>query len=281
MESRLRKPRQMRFAAIAETRIVARWMVLARHDPLCTKHPWRPMMMHRKSTLDLLPCHSSSGFTTTTSWCETINTETSQRWQSMCGRWRTARWGTQWSGRSTGESPPTATQVRSVTCAQRRSSPSSEQTRASRWTSALSLSQNAGTKTSTTCASSYHRRQHCIHSTLVSVLNLFVGVLCGHLPFMFPVFLLRFSQTYGFWDVCQGSEPFFPTVFFNTCPDVLSFPWRLGGSVQLFDLRFSPFSAFIGVFQHVRPAGFLRASSVIVFCHCLLPWFYSYFYSYY
>ena len=44
----------------------------------------------------------------------------------------------------------------------------------------------------------YHRRRYCRHSTLVSVLNLFVGVLCGYPPFMFPVFLLRFSQIYGF-----------------------------------------------------------------------------------
>ena len=45
--------------------------------------------------------------------------------------------------------PPTATQAKCVNCAWRRSLPSSKQTRASRWTSVLRLSHNAGMKTIT------------------------------------------------------------------------------------------------------------------------------------
>ena len=72
-------------------------------------------------------------------------------------------------------------------------------------------------------------------------------------------------------------------VFQHMCPDVLSFPWRLGGSVQRLDLRFSPFSALSVFFNTcarpvcsvLRPAGLFRAASVVVFCHCLLPWFFT------
>ena len=49
-------------------------------------------------------------------------------------------------------------------------------------------------------------------------------------------------------------------------------PWRI---CSAFRSMLQSIFCIIRIFQHVRPAGLFRATLVVVFCHCLLPLFFT------
>ena len=83
----------------------------------------------------------------------------------------------------------------------------------------------------TTCPTFYHRGQHCRHSTLVSVLNLFVGVLYGytHLPCSLS-FLCGFPKLMGFEMSVKVLNPSSPLCFSRHVSGLFIIamtPWRI------------------------------------------------------
>ena len=72
-------------------------------------------------------------------------------------------------------------------------------------------------------------------------------------------FFCGFPKLMGFEMSFKVLNPSSPLCFWTDVSGcfIISIPWHLGGSVQRLDLRY----------------GFFRAASVVVFCHCLLPWF--------
>ena len=72
--------------------------------------------------------------------------------------------------------------------------------------------------------------------------------------------------------VLNPSSPLRFSTHVSGCFIISMTPWRI---CSAFRSTLQSIFCIIRVFQHVRPAGLFRAASVIVFCHCLLPWFFT------
>ena len=72
--------------------------------------------------------------------------------------------------------------------------------------------------------------------------------------------------------VLNPSSPLRFSTHVSGCFIISMTPWRI---YSAFRSTLQSIFCIFRVFQHVRPAGLFRAASVIVFCHCLLPWFFT------
>ena len=68
------------------------------------------------------------------------------------------------------------------------------------------------------------------------------------------------------------SSPLCFSTHLSGCFIISMTPWRICSALRS---TLQSIFCIIRVFQHVRPAGLFRAASVVVFCLCLLPWFFT------